>query len=447
VSRAVPPDPDSSSSGTSGPGSPASGSSTHERSPATGRLLSNSSRPFSFLHIFGGTWLAYTSYGILLAVLPLAELSEGGGPLLATLVIGAPLLAQTVSSWGWGWLADRTGARRGPLVAAVLFQVPLFALFPLLGPVGLFGVRIAQSALFGSVVLATTQATEDRTASAAFRLGRLQFAQNGGMLLGVGASFPFLIGAHFRLDSIAGWELSSLLAAFTVGAALVYAFAGDLRQSPAPIVRTAFSPVSHPQVFRLAGATAAVSTARYIAVTAIPVYLAASLGKAGFFGVPANPTEQLAIWVAFSSALNLIASPFSGRWAETSTTRHRSLLAFSCLYVVIWTLIALFPAYPVIFAVWSLPVAVFFTVAGVREAAYLSGPLERGRAVGILTAAFNLGGLLGGAAAGLLLATAVPVPTVFLIAAAGSLGAALLFVPGVARPSKQVSDFRSGGPS
>jgi MFS family permease len=391
----------------------------------------NSARPFSFLHLFGGTWLAYTSYGILLAVLPLAEIAEGGGPLLATLVIGAPLLAQTVSSWGWGWLADRTGARRSPLVGAMVLQAPLFLLFPLLDAAGLFALRILQSALFGSVVLATTQATEDQSASAAFRLGRLQLAQNGGMVLGVGASIPFLLGPSFRLNSVGGWELSSLLAAFTVLAGVVYALAGSLNRAPAAVSLTPFAPRSHPRVFRLAGATTAVSTARYLAVTAVPVYLATTIGRNGLFGYPANTTVQLAVWVAVSSLLNLSASPFSGRWAETTPTRHRSLLVFSLLYAAIWALIAAFPSYDVIFAVWCLPVAVFFTVAGTREAAHLSGPAERGRAVGVVTAAFNLGGLLGGAAAGWLLSEAVPAPRIFLMAALGSLAAALLFLPGV----------------
>lgn len=396
-------------------------------------------RPFSFAPLFGGTWLSYTSYGILLAVLPLAELSEGGGPLLATLVIGTPLLAQTLASWGWGWLADRTGARRVPLVLATLLEVPLFLTFPLVGPLGLFAVRVAQSALFGSLVLATTVATEERATSAAFRLGRLQLAQNGGMVLGVAASFPLVVTTGFRLHSLAGGELSLLLAAFTLAAALVFEFAGDLPRLPVVAAPTSFTPGSHPGVFWLAGATAAVSTARYVAVTAIPVYLASTLASHGFFGIAANPTAQLSVWVAVSSVLNLLASPFSGRWAETQATRRRSLLAFSLLYAGIWAVIAVVPTYPVVFAVWCLPVAVFFTVAGVREAAYLTGASERGRAVGLLTAAFNLGGLLGGAAAGVLLAYAVPAPTVFLITAVGSLAAALLFVP-VRLPAPRVSE-------
>lgn len=395
-----------------------------------GQLSLPRPRAFSFGRLFGGTWLAYTSYGVLLAVLPIAELSEGGGPLFATLSIGAPLLAQTISSWGWGWLADRSGARRGPLVLGVVLQAPLFAIFPVLGASGLLAVRVVQSVFFGATVLATTQATEDSAAPAAFRLGRLQLAQNGGMLLGVAASIPLLLGTGFHLDSQAGWELSSFLAGSTVLAAAVFASAGDLSRSPRRATRTVFTPASHSGAFRLAGATTAVSTARYVAATAVPVYLASTLWRDGFFGIPTNPTAQLAIWIGISSALNLVASPFSGRWAETSITRRRSLLVFSLLYVVIWALIAAFPTYLVVFAVYVLPVAVFFTVASVREAAFLSGPPERARAVGLVTAAFNLGGLLGGAAAGLLLAAAVPAPVVFLIASAGSLGAALLFVPG-----------------
>jgi len=418
----------------------ASDSATGVTMPAPG-----SGRPFSFARLFGGTWLAYTSFGILLAVLPLAELSEGGGPILATLVVGAPLLAQTLASWGWGWLADRTGARRAPLVIATALQVPLFATFPLVGPVGLFTVRIVQSALFGALVLATTQATEERATSASFRLGRLQLAQNGGMLLGVVTSFPLLVESGFHLASLAGWGLSALLAVFTLAAAVVFAFVGDLPRSAPSEGTTPFTPASHPKVFRLAGATAAVSTMRYMIVTAVPVYLATTLGKNGFFGIPANTTAQLAVWVAVSSTLNLAVSPFSGRWAEATLTRRRSLLVWAVDYAVIWTLIGLFPVYAVVFAVWCLPVAVFFTVATVREAAYWSGPLERGRAVGLVTAAFNLGGLLGGAAAGLLLAYAVPVPTIFLITAAGSVGAALLFVPGVTHPSYVDEPFRTSG--
>jgi MFS family permease len=400
-------------------------------------------RPFSFGRLFAGTWLGYASYGVLLAVLPLAEIAEGGGPLLATLVIGAPLLAQTLAAYGWGALADRTGARRVPLVLATLAEAPLFAVFPLLGPGGLFAVRIAQSALFGAIVLATTQATEDPRASAAFRLGRLQLATSAGMLSGVAVTFPLIVSGSFRLASTSGVELSALLAAVTVASALVFASAGDLPGARPPARPSRFDAASHGGVFYLAGATAAVSTARYVAVTAIPVYLAGTLAANGFFTLPANATAQLAIWVGASSALNLLAAPVSGRWAERSATRHRSLFAFALLYAAIWSLLAAAPTYAVTFGVWILPVAVFFTVAGVREAAEWSAPAQRGRAVGLLTAAFNLGGLLGGAAAGLLLAAAVPGRTVFVVAAVGSFAAALLFLPPLLRRFGGGADVRT----
>ena len=390
------------------------------------------SRPFAFSRLFGGNWLAYTSYGVLLAVLPIAELAEGGGPLLATLIIGAPLLSQTLASWGWGWLADRTGTRRAPLVLAVVAQAPLFLSFPVLNAPELFAVRVAQSALFGSIVLATTQATEDPSASAAFRLGRLQLAQSGGMLTGVAVAFPLLVQSHFALASIGGWELSSLLAGLAVVSAGVFAVAGDLPRT-APAHRAPFDLRSHPAVFRLAGATAAVSTFRYVPVTAIPVFLASRLGADGFFGLPMNVTAQLAVWLAATSALNILAAPISGQFAEYAGARRGALLAFSFVYAVLWLALVVSPSYPVTFFVWVLPVSAFVTVGSVREAAGLSRPDERGRAVGLLTAAFNLGGLLGGALAGGLLATGTTITDVFLVATLGSLASAFLFWPRLLR--------------
>ena len=406
---------------------------------------SPAARPFAFSRLFGGTWLAYTSYGVLLAVLPIAELAEGGGPLLATLIIGAPLLAQTLASWGWGWLADRTGSRRVPLVAATAAQALLFLAFPVLDAPELFFVRVAQSALFGAIVLATTQATEDPSVSSAFRLGRLQLATSGGMLTGVVVAFPLLVRSGFALTSSAGWELSSLLSVLTVLAAGVFAFAGDLPRPPAPARRARFDVSSHPGVFRMAGATAAVSTFRYVPVTAIPVYLARQLGGHGFFGLPMNVTAQLAVWLAVTLALNLFAAPISGQFAERTRSRRATLVAFSFVYAAIWGALVVAPSYPVTFAVWVLPVSVFVTVASVREAAGLSRPEERGRAVGLLTAAFNLGGLVGGAVAGALLATGTTISDVFFVATLGSFASAFLFLPRLLRLPPPYEPVRTSG--
>ena len=413
--------------------------------PAAAASPPTGTRPFAFSRLFGGTWLAYTSYGVLLAVLPIAELAEGGGPLLATLVIGAPLLAQTLASWGWGWLADRTGSRRAPLVVATAAQALMFLAFPSLNAPELFFVRVAQSALFGSIVLATTQATEDPSASSAFRLGRLQLATSGGMLTGVVVAFPLLVRSGFALTSTGGWELSVLLAGLTLLAAATFALAGDLPQSPAPARRARFDLSSHPGIFRLAGATAAVSTFRYVPVTAIPVYLASRLGSHGFFGLPMNVTAQLALWLAVTSTLNIFAAPVSGQFAERTGSRRAALVVFSFVYAAIWCALVVAPNYPVTFAVWVLPVSVFVTVASVREAAGLSRPEERGRAVGLLTAAFNLGGLLGGALAGALLATGTTISDVFLVATLGSFASAFLFLPRVLRLPAPVEPIRTSG--
>ncbi|MGI0070598.1 MAG: MFS transporter [Thermoplasmata archaeon] len=392
-------------------------------------------RPFSFLRLSAATWLAYTSYGVLLALLPFSELNEGGGPLLATLVVGAPLLSQTLASYGWGWLSDRWGRRRELLAVGLALQAPLFLLLPVVGPVGLLGDRIAQSALFGVVVLATTLATEDTGASSAVRLGRLQLALNGGMLLGVAITFPLLVGAGVSLSSAAGWELTGTLAALAVAAGAVGALSGDLRRDPAPaepgppVRRGALAPL----VVALAALTALVATFRYTAVTAIPVELDRILSVHGFFGVPANAAEQLALWLAVSSAVNLVVSPISGRLSDSPRSRRWTLGISAAVYGGLWTALAISPTYGVAFAVWSFPVAVFFQVAGIREAAALGLPEARGRTVGLLTAAFNSGGLFGAAIAGSVLTVGASFPAVYALAAAGNFAVAVALAQWIRR--------------
>jgi MFS family permease len=402
-------------------------------------------RPFSFPRLFAGAWLGYTTYAVLLAVLPLAELSEGGGPLLATLVIGAPLLTQTLTSWGWGWVADRTGARRGPLSLAMAAQTPLFALFPVLTAPELFVVRLLQSAFFGAVVLATTQATEDPLASSAIRLGRLQIATSGGMLAGILVALPLLLQPNFRLGSVGGWELSALLAVLTALSAIFFAAAGELPRPSVSPGRRPLGPSYTPELLRLGGATVAVSTIRYIPVTAIPVFLAAGLGADGFFGIPMNVTAQLAIWLGVASALSLLAAPLSGRLAVRAGSRRRGMLAIAIVYAAAWTVLFLFPFYPVTFGIWVFPLSVFLVVATVQEAASLSSREYRGRAVGLVSASFNLGGLLGGAIAGILLLLGAGIGLVFLVAAVGGCAAAGLFLPRVIRLPYTAAGPRTSG--
>lgn len=386
---------------------------------------------FSFARVAAGAWLAYASYGVLIVILPFAELNLGGGPFLAALVLGAPLASQTLASYGWGWLSDRRGDRRVLLVVATAAQAPLFLLFPLSGAIGVFAVRIVQSALFGAVVLATTVATEEPGRTAGPRLGWLQFATNGGMLLGALASLPLLAGATFRLDSPAGWAVVGFLAVVTGAAALVFAVSGDVPRTVEPPAASSPSGSEGPgrRVVVLAAATWAVATFRYVAVSAVPIYLSATLAAQGFFGLPTNEDQQLAIWLAVSSLINLGVAPFSGRAAEPVASRRRVLVLSAGAYAVLWAVLFARPDYVVTFAVWVAPVAVFFTVAGIREATEASRRIERGRAVGLMTAAFNLGGLTGSLVAGSLLASGVSLRSTFGWAALGCFAAALVWIP------------------
>ena len=73
--------------------------------------------------------------------------------------------------------------------------------------------------------------------------------------------------------------------------------------------------------------------------------------------------------------------------------------------------------YAAIFLIWSFPAATFFQLPLTREIAGLTRPEERGRAVGLVWAAYYAGGLAGSVVAGLGVQAGVPFATMFFVSA------------------------------
>jgi MFS family permease len=387
-------------------------------------------RAFSFPRLAAGVLLAYTSFGVLLtAILPLVELDEGGGPLLATMIVAAPLFAQTLGSFAWGWISDRWGRRGPPLVLGTAAVGSLFVLYPLLDPIGLLAVRIVQAGAFGSIILASATATEEPTGGAGPRLGTISLATYSGNALGILAALPFLGGAEFVLRSDSGWALSGLLGSLGLVASFLFALAGEPDRGPprAPPRANSPGPAGGYGVLLLALATLVLSVGRWNAVTLVPIYLHRGLGKNGFFGLPVNPTEQLAFFTLVASVANLLVSPWTGRRVEGAAHRRRILIALAAGYAATWVLVAAVPTYPVVFFVWTVPLGVFLVIVATREVAARTGTHARGTAVGLWTAAYNGGGLLGGALAGTAALLGLGISEIFAFSGALSVVALALF--------------------
>jgi MFS family permease len=376
---------------------------------------------FSFRRLAAGVLLLNASSGVLFAVLPLIEVQEGGGPLLATLIIGAPLLAQVLATFLWGALSDRWGRRRELLTIGILGQSVLFLTYPFLDPVGLLLVRILQVFLGATSALATTVATEDPGRTAGQGLGNLSFWGGVGGVLGVVAGFPFLGGAQFTSSSPAALALFVLLAVLSAASVLCLAMAGEISRSRAVVsLRNALHFRSGPWVLRLSVAMGVVGLANYTVYTLFPLFIRDVLISQGnaFFGATLNPTQQLALLSIGAGLGGVLVSPITGRWVESAGVRRRLFLIAPLLYAALWTGFALLRSYAAVFLIWSVPAAIFFQIPLTREVAGLTPLEERGRAVGLLLAAYYVGGLLGAVAAGVGVADGLPFSTMFLLSAA-----------------------------
>jgi MFS family permease len=388
-------------------------------------------RRFSFARLVVGVLLLNAASGVLFAVLPIFEVQEGGGPLLATLIVGAPLSAQILATFLWGALSDRLGRRRELLVGGIVGQSVLFLAYPFLGPIGLLLVRIVQVFLGATSTLATTVATEDPSRTAGQGLGSLSFWGGVGGLLGVIAGYPLLGGSEFRSTSPTALGLFVLLAALSAASVVCLALSGELGRRRSPVsLAGLFRFRGGPWVLRLSLAAAIVGLANYTVYTLFPLFVRDILSPqaASLYGSALNPTQQLAL-LSFGAGLGgVLVSPITGRWVEGRRLRRQLYLLAPVLYAGLWVGFALVRSYAAIFLIWSIPAAIFFQIPLTREVAALTPLEERGRAVGLFLAAYYLGGLVGSVLAGLGAGAGWTFASMFLLAAAVDLLGSLTLV-------------------
>lgn len=373
---------------------------------------------FSFRRFTLGVVLSNLASGVLFAVLPLLVLDENSGPLLATLIVVAPLLAQTFASFLWGALSDYLGRRTSVLVVGALGAAALYLTFPFVSPVTLLLLRTAQAALLATSTLVYTLSSEGTKGSVGQRIGGTMMWSNVGSLIGLLIVFP-LLGLK-TLDGTLGWELIGVLSASTALSAWALSSAGDLpRVSASLSVQDLFKFRERSKVLSLSAAVFPLSLGNYIAYTTLPVFIYGSLGRNGFFGYPMSDIEQLGIYSIVTTAIAVPLCYWVGVRIEGQRWRLHALVVAPVIYTVLWLTYGLSTgaasAYLIFFVLWAIPVYPLLGLAATRELASVTSSEERGRGIGLWNTVYMLGGLIGGTVAGIELEDGVPYGAVFLL--------------------------------
>ena len=392
---------------------------------------------FSFVRLAAGVLLYNASGGVLYAVLPLFEFQRGGSALLATLIVGAPLLATTFGMILWGTLSDRWGRRRELLAFGVFAQAAIFLLYPFLGPMPLLIARVGQAFLGASFALATTEATEDPHRKPGAGLGGVSLWGSLGAALGIVAALPFLGGTRFTPDSPSSVVLFLLLGALSVASVVFLIGTGELpRPRSTTPVRAILRFQEGRTVLVLCAATAVISCGNYIVYTLFPLYVDWAITPQNPFGQGWNSIQQLAVLSIAAAMGGVIVSPWTGRVVE-GDHRRRLYLVAPLVYALLWTAYAFVRYYPLVLLIWALPVYVILSIPLLREISGRTSGEERGRAVGLWNAAYSLGGLAGTLIAGGLFRGDSSFGPLFLLGAIVDLAAfgAFLGVPAMARSS------------
>ncbi|MFH0816800.1 MAG: MFS transporter [Methanobacteriota archaeon] len=347
--------------------------------------------------------------GLLYSVLALYVYSASEDFFLVGLMMALPFLAAVPMTFVWGAVSDRIGSRKMVIAGAGLAGGVLFFPMPFLGTTWLIALRFVQVALTTSIVLLNATVTEFFPAKKGSSVGDLALVGGAGQMAGALAAGFLLPYGEMHQGSAALMSVFFLSGVLVIVASLavlpieeagkkaVGVRARDLlkfgeRKGMVPVVLAAL-------VIPLSG---------YIVFSVFPVYI-------GNLDIPWDATMKVGVFTALSAVTGIFASGFAGRACDR-WGRRWVLVGSGIAYVLVWLGMG-FTRDPFVTAFfWAMPVWSFFYVSSTAMVSDLTREDERGRGIGLVNSAMNLGGAVGAITAGYLLSKGV-VDNVFFAAA------------------------------
>lgn len=366
----------------------------------------------TYKHILLAAGLTSVINGLLYPIMALYMYGISEDYFLVGLIMALPFLAAVPMSFVWGAVSDRIASRRLVMVVAGTIGGALFFVMPFVGTTELIILRLVQVGFTTSFVLLNAVATECFPKKKGTSVGNLALVGGIGQAAGALAAGFLLPSSEMSVGSDAVTIMFSVAGIITIIGALSLLPMRERRRKSLRTRFNGFLSFGEKRAVAIVSSVALIlPLAGYIVFSVFPIYL-------GDLDIPWDATMVAGAFTALSAVTGIFASGIAG-WACDRHSRKWVLVGSGAAYVLVWALMGMTVEPILIAMLWAIPVWSFMTVSAFTMVSDLTKPSERGRGIGLVNSAINLGGAAGSVLAGYLLAREM-VSNIFFLAAAVS---------------------------
>jgi MFS family permease len=367
----------------------------------------------TYKHVLLAAGLTSIINGMLYPILALYMYGISEDFFLVGLIIALPFLAAVPMSFVWGAISDRIGSRRLVMAISGTIGGALFFAMPFADTTWLIILRLAQVGFTTSFVLLNAVATECFPKRKGMSVGNLALMAGVGQAVGALAAGILLPSRELFVGSSAVTIVFWLAGIITIAAAISLL---PMRERRKKALATDFGSLlsfgERRGIAIVSMVALILPLAGYIVFSVFPIYLEG-------LDIPWDATMIAGIFTALSAVTGIFASGLAGRACDRHG-RKWVLVGSGIAYVAVWGLMGMTVQPVIIAALWAVPVWSFFTVSAITMVSDMTKPAERGRGIGLVNSAINLGGAAGSILAGYLLSREM-IDNIFFLAAAVAL--------------------------
>jgi len=334
---------------------------------------------------------------------------------LVGLIIALPFLAAVPMSFVWGAISDRIGSRRLVMAIAGTIGGALFFAMPFADTTWLIILRLVQVGFTTSFVLLNAVATECFPKRKGMSVGNLALMGGIGQAVGALAAGILLPSRELFVGSGAVTLVFWLAGIITIAAALSLLPMRERRKKANTTSFGGMLSFGERRGIAIVSLVALIlPLAGYIVFSVFPIYL-------GSLDIPWDATMVAGVFTALSAVTGIFASGLAGRACDRYG-RKWVLVGSGAAYFLVWLGMGLTRVPLLIAILWAVPVWSFFYVSATTMVADQTKPEERGRGIGLVNSAINMGGAIGSIMAGYMLSREVMDNPFFLAALVAIVG-------------------------